>query len=310
MEITILLFQKILPLTLLVALGFIAGKYFPIKRESVAALLIYFITPAVIFSGVIKSSLSLQLIALPALFFVGAVFISCIFFLIGTIIFRDARANLLAFAAGTGNTGYFGLPVILALFGEEYFAIAVLAILGFVVYENTLGYYFVARGSFSSHDALKKLIRLPAIYGFLAGLLFVIFSFPVNQNFDALFINFRGAYSILGMMMIGIGLSAAKHHAFDGRLITSTFFAKFIVWPATAALFIWLDSHYVQYFSQETYAVMLLLSIVPLASNTVAYAADLNVVPEKAALTVFLSTLFSLLFIPLFIAFVFPLILS
>lgn len=309
MEIAFLLFQKILPLTLLVALGFLAGKYFPIKRESVAALLIYFITPAVIFSGVIKSSLSLQLIALPALFFIGAVIISSVFYLVGCIIFRDSRKNLLAFAAGTGNTGYFGLPVILALFGEEYFAIAVLAILGFVVYENTLGYYFVARGSFSSHDALKKLIRLPAIYGFLAGLLFLILSVPVNESFEALFVNFRGAYSILGMMMIGIGLSAAHHHAFDIKLILSTFFVKFIVWPLAVALLVFIDMSYFQYFNEATYAVMLLLSIVPLASNTVAYAADLNVVPEKAALTVFLSTIFSLLFIPLFIALIFPIIL-
>jgi malate permease and related proteins len=309
MEIALLLFQKILPLTLLVALGFIAGKYFPIKRETVASLLIYFITPAVIFSGVIKSSLSLQLIALPALFFIGAVSISCVFYLIGDLIFKDSRKNLLAFASGTGNTGYFGLPVILALYGEEYFSIAVLAILGFVVYENTLGYYFVARGTFSPHDALKKLVRLPAIYGFLAGLLFLVLSLPVNENFEALFVHFRGAYSILGMMMIGIGLSVAHHTAFDVRLILSTFAVKFLVWPSATVLLITLDMSYFQYFNEATYAVMLLLSIVPLASNTVAYAADLNVVPEKAALTVFLSTIFSLIYIPLFIAFLFPLIL-
>jgi hypothetical protein len=46
-----------------------------------------------------------------------------------------------------------------------------------------------------------------------------------------------------------------------------------------------------------------------MASNTVAFATQLNAIPEKAAFTVLASTIFALLFIPLFVTFVFPLVL-
>jgi predicted permease len=51
---------------------------------------------------------------------------------------------------------------------------------------------------------------------------------------------------------------------------------------------------------------MLLMSIVPLASNTVAFATKLGVHPEKSAITVLASTLFVLFYIPLFVTFIFP----
>jgi predicted permease len=48
--------------------------------------------------------------------------------------------------------------------------------------------------------------------------------------------------------------------------------------------------------------VLLVLSVTPIASNTVAFAAKLKAHPEKAALTVLLSTLFALVYIPIFVS--------
>jgi len=44
--------------------------------------------------------------------------------------------------------------------------------------------------------------------------------------------------------------------------------------------------------------LMLILSIVPPAANIAAFAAQLNVQPEKAATTVLLCTIFALFYIP------------
>jgi len=48
-----------------------------------------------------------------------------------------------------------------------------------------------------------------------------------------------------------------------------------------------------------------LFSIFPIAANKVAFATELKVHPEKAALTVFLSTLFALFYIPLVVSLLF-----
>ena len=54
-------------------------------------------------------------------------------------------------------------------------------------------------------------------------------------------------------------------------------------------------------YKPNTYMVMFLFSIVPLAGNTVTIATLLDVKPEKMSLTVFISTLISLFYIPLMI---------
>ena len=111
----------------------------------------------------------------------------------------------------------------------------------------------------------------------------------------------RGAYTVIGMMIIGLGLAKITHLAKDGKFVLSTLLAKFVVWPAVAAAVIFLDRHTVQLFSEEVYAVLTLISIVPMAANTVSYAEALRTHPEKAALAVFVSTLVALLVIPVMV---------
>lgn len=99
-------------------------------------------------------------------------------------------------------------------------------------------------------------------------------------------------------MLIGIGLAAMQNTRIDWTFIVGTFFTKFIIWPVSVLGCIWLDVHITHLFSQNVHNVLLLLSLVPLASNTVAIASALNTHPEKAAVAVFLSTALGLVLIP------------
>ena len=299
----------IISLYAIILLGYLAGKRCNVSKESIAALLIYFISPIVIFNGVATALPNASVILLPLLFFALATIISATFYLIGKFFWQGAERNVLAFTSGVGNVGYFGLPLIIVLFGEQYLPEAVLSILGFILYENSVGYYLVARGHFKPRDAFIKMCRLPSMYAFILGLLFLTLHLSIHESVSALFANFRGAYSILGMMLVGLGLVGVTANSLDIKFLSATFIAKFLVWPIAISSFILLDTHIFHIFASSVYPIMLVLSIVPLASNTVAFAAELNVVPGKAAIAVLASTIFALLYIPLFIATVFPLIL-
>jgi predicted permease len=48
------------------------------------------------------------------------------------------------------------------------------------------------------------------------------------------------------------------------------------------------------------------MAIVPIAANTVAYASFLKAEPERAALIVFTSTIFAIVYIPMMVSFVLP----
>jgi predicted permease len=200
-----------------------------------------------------------------------------------------------------GNIGYFGLPVAIALFNKNLIGITVLCILGFTLFSNSVGFFMVAKGTHTASQALKKVLTLPTLYAFFLGIIVNLLKVQFSPTAISTIVNFTGAFTILGMLIIGLGLSDIKDYKFDFKFIFSTFFAKFIVWPLLVLFVIFIDSHTIELYGSGIHKVMILMAIVPLASDTVTFASQLHVHPEKASLAVLLSTLVALFYIPLMV---------
>ncbi|GHO90186.1 permease [Reticulibacter mediterranei] len=293
------LFVKVLPLYLTIGLGYISGKYLHVKKERISPLLIYIIVPIIVFNGVATTPLTLQHISLPLVFFLLCCFLCFLFLWLSSLIWQDATKNILAFTAGTGNTGYFGLPVVAALFGKPLIGLVVFAILGITLYENTVGFFIVARGRNSVQKSVSKAVKLPTLYAFLAGVLVNLARIHFGEVYVNSVNNFSGAYIVLGMMLIGFGMADVHWSNVDIKFLGMAFLAKFVVWPFLMTLIVFLDKNFFNFYSRDAYQMMILLSMVPLAANTVSYATELRTQPEKAAVAVLISTLFALFFIPL-----------
>ncbi len=300
MQIFFFLLYKLIPLYLLILLGFLAGRFLQTQKETVARLLIYIITPVVVFYGVSGAKLNSSLLLLPVIFFLLACFICLTFYSIGKKFWQGPTKNILAFATGAGNTGYFGVPVAVALYGNQILGAAVLAVLGMILYENTLGFFITARGQYSAKEAFIKVIKLPSVYAFLLGVLFSFFRISINPIVPWLE-NFKAAYSIFGMMLIGMAMAGIKKFEIDIKFTLLTFFAKFAVWPALMLALIYCDSVSFRFLDPSLNKILLLLAAVPLAANTVAFASELKAEPEKASIAVLFSTLFALIYTPLFV---------
>jgi len=222
-----------------------------------------------------------------------------LFYGISKLFWHDSTRNISAFTAGTGNVGYFGLPVAMMLFNNEQIGLMILAMLGMILYENSLGFFITARGSYSVRDSVHKLLKLPAIYAFFVGLIINLNHVPLGQIYADNIVNIKGAYTILGMMLIGISIANIKAFKPDIKFIGMAFLAKFITWPLLVLLVIIANNLWFHVYSNSIQHVMILVSIVPLAVNTVAFATELKAQPEKAAFAVLFSTLFALVYIPL-----------
>lgn len=275
----------------LIFIGYLAGRYLSINKEAIARILIYICTPIVIFAGSASIDIKAENLSLPILFFSICCLISYLFLKIGKKIYQDTTKNLLAFTAGTGNTGYFGLPIIITLLGQEAFEIAIMLIIGFVIYENTYGYYQAAKGHFTAKQSIQKMLKLPAIYGFILGLTLNFLNRDITI-FTELINHTKSVYTVLGMMIIGVGLKNFSLKEIDYKLISLTTISKFIIWPVVALLIMSLNIY-----SSEINKIILIISIVPLASNTVSYAAELNLSTEKASTIVVISTFVSTIFL-------------
>lgn len=300
MSLFLAIFLKLLPLYALIALGYLAGRRLKAERHTVASLLFYILLPIVIFTGVMKTPIDSGVLLLPVvLFAVSSLLCAIVYRLAGLWWKKDSSRNVLALSAGNGNVGYFGLPVAMMFFDEAHVGIYIMALLGVTLYENSVGYYITARGKHSARESVMKVLKLPSLYAFLLGIVCNFLRVPLPDLFAEFVVQVRGAYTILGMMMIGLALATIDRVKPDLRFLAVAFSARFIAWPLTALGLIALDTAHLGLFSVEVHKALFLISIVPLAANSVVIATLLKAQPEKIAFAVVLSTLFALFFVPL-----------
>jgi predicted permease len=298
MDIIFLLIANIIPLYILIALGFIAGRWLDVNLPSMATIAIYILAPIVNFGAMAQMKFTPEYIALPIIFFIGSSIIGIISYLSAKKIWKNNMANLIGMGSVTGNTMYFGLPVILALLGPEWVGVYALLNLGTFLNEVGLGYFFGARGHATLKGALMKVLKLPVVHAIWLGLLYNLSDFNLPQVFIRYWDYSIGAWVIIGMMIIGVALAKQSRLEIDWKLLLSMFTPKFILWPFFGFSVIWADMTYFQTFNHEIYMMLAVMTSVPLAGNLVAYAATLNLHPEKTATTVLLSTLFAFITVP------------
>lgn len=290
------------PLLFLVILGFIAGRWGKIDKTVIARLLIYFLTPAMVASGILKGNLDWRNILIPLTFFILCsvlAFVSLVTY--GKFWVKDRPdRHMGALGAGDANSGYFAIPVGSAVFGEGALPYIVLISMGFVLYENSVGYFLAARGKLSLKASIKRVSRLPAVYAVVAAMALKLWGIPpLPDRVVELGHSFRMTYSVLGMMLLGMGLSTLKSFDLDWRFLSSSLFAKFVVWPLTLFCLTTLGINAYLGIPEEYSRLLIFTGFLPMAANMVAISAEVGVSVEKSATAVFLSLLTSWILLPL-----------
>ena len=299
MSLFLSLLMKIFPLYLMIILGYLSTRFLHVARESIAPLLIYIIAPVVMFSAGLHVKIDANIMALPLVVFIVSIVLCLVSFNVTKHLWEDGTKNILAFGAGTGNTGYFGIPLAIILFEPNVVNIYIFAVLSFLFYESTLGFYIIARGSYTLKESLIKVLKLPSIYALNLGLFLNYSGIEVSLHVEQFLDYFKGAFAILGMMMIGMGLKGVKEVGMDFKFLSLAFGRKFVVWPLVIFGIIALDKNFFTFFNEDIYKAMFIFAVVPLAANVVAMSVLLKSSPQKASFAVLASTLFSLFSIPL-----------
>ncbi len=312
MEVFQALILKLVPLYFIILLGFIAGKWLNVERESIAPLLLYIVVPVVSFKGIVETEITWVTLSYPVFFFLASASLAILFFNLGKKLFNDReKAGLLSLCAGLANVGYFGLPLLFLLFDESILGVAVLLMLGLAIHESSVGFLVAASGKHSFKEALFKTLRLPAIY---TSLLAVICNLaykrypelccfdPAIQSLNTAMDKFVGAYTLLGMLMIGLGLAKVRTLKLDFQFISLGFLAKFICYPMLSIAFIVFNKCFMQIYDDVVLQVLFILSIVPIGANTITIATELKMDTDTVSITVLLSTLFALIYIPFLVS--------
>jgi hypothetical protein len=296
---TVLLLSQLLPLLGLIVLGYGAGRWLQVEARSLAMIAIYFFSPLVNFGGVAQLQFQSAYLLLPPVLFAIASGMALLMYWLAGRLYADNTRNLVAMASSTGNTGYFGTPLVLALLGPQAAGIYFLMNFAVALSETTVGYYVGARGHHSMRDSLKKVLALPANYAVLLGLLWNTLDLPLAPAFLVWWERFTGAWVIIGMMLIGVALGQVGGWRANTRLTALLFAVKFLLWPACTWGLALLDRAVLGLFDPTVHTLLLIIGVVPLAGNTVTFATQLKLRPGEAAAVVLESTVFAVAYIPL-----------
>ncbi|BFD45665.1 MULTISPECIES: AEC family transporter [unclassified Candidatus Tisiphia] len=301
MAIFTIVFFKTISVLLSVVIGFLAGRYSKVERDSIASLLFYFISPIVFFAIPASTTLTLSALSVTVVVFFIATSLSIFSYYFFGRYWLDHTRNIIALSAGTANGGYFMLPIAATLFDDYVLSIYMMAVIGINIFESSVGFYICARSFANSSESILKVVKLPILNGFLLGCLFSFAGFTLPDFLDDFIYNMRGAFSILGMVMVGLALSALQKFEIDIKFTLATFMAKFLFYPLGVNIFILLDKFVLGWYDENYYNALRLLSTAPMAANVIVIASLQKFYPEKVATTVFLSLLFGVVYIPVMV---------
>lgn len=283
-----------------VGLGVLCARGLSLDPRPIASLLIYVIAPVTVFRGLVLGGPTPAYLLLTLGVFVTSSVMCLIVGRLARRFFPSEEASLLAFSAGTANTGYFGLPVAMVLLSPEGVTQYLFCLLGMNLFEFTLGFYVSARGRFSVRESLHKILRLPLIYAFLAALVVSGLSLPLPTALMEGIEVFPPTYTLLGMMIIGMTLGRVSLKELDPGFIGAALAVRFALWPLVSLGAV-LALQAVLGIDEELALALLLIGVVPMAANLVVVAMELGSRAEKAALAVLASTLMAPLVMPLYL---------
>lgn len=299
MAISSIVFFKTVSVFLSVIIGFLAGRYFNVERDSIASLLFYFVSPVVFFSIPASVPISFAEISISIVTFIIASGLCLLAYYISGIYWQDRTRNVIALSAGTANTGYFMMPIAAALFDDTTLSMYMMAIVGTSIYEATVGFYICARSFGTVRESIMEVLKLPILNAFLLGCLFSFAGLSFPAFLDGFVDDMKAAFSILGMIMVGLGLADLRKFEIDPKFTLATFIAKFLFYPLAINVFIVFDRFVTQWYNESHYNALQLLSIAPMASNIIVISSLQKFYPERVAATVLLSLLFALIYMPI-----------
>jgi len=304
-------FCKLLPFYILIMIGFLVGRRTKLNPADLAHINLFYIAPVIFFEAVSRVALTFENAMLPLACFLLMGGTAVIIFTLTSFFSKDAKLPYWLTAACTNsNLGYLGIPVFVMFFGQNQLGLYMLYLSGAVMFFYTVINYLLLRGRYPLSYAFINLGKLPFVYALLAGLACHLIGWKVPPVFHDALIMIQGAYSVLGMMVIGIALGrqseASKGFVFEWPLIAFSSVVRIVIYPLTALGLVWFDKKFIGLFSPMTEQIVLLTSLMPMGADTTSLAAQWNMHPERIAALTLINMVMALFYIPFLLPLIMP----
>jgi predicted permease len=227
--------NNLLPVLLLAGAGFALGKALNVNSRPLGQVVFYVFSPILVFDLITSSQLPPGKIVLIMGFAASLMLIAAsLAFLAGKLL-RLERAALMAviLTTLTGNNGNYGLPVIAFAFGQEALAYASIYFVTSVIMLNSLGVFIASLGHMRPKDALLGLVKVPAIYAIILGMIFVRIGWVLPASLQHTITLAAGAAVPCMLILLGLELQRAEWSR-NLRALSIPVFLRLIAGPIIA----------------------------------------------------------------------------
>ena len=281
-----------------IALGYLAKRLFKeeMHTKTLTLMSVYFLQPFVSVWGFSTAKLHWEHIHVIGIYFAIILILLIPSVFIGKIIFSDPKERSIFSIAGfVGNTGNIGIPLGIALFGEQSVIYTTLINIANVVVVYVLGAYIYSRGSFDIKTSLLNIVKIPIIPASAVAMALNLMEVALPDQLLEFFK--MGAYGgiVLQLFLLGTFLYGIKIRELHPKLFIGTLSQKFLFVPFFSTLILSLTS--LPLFVQ---AVILMEMMTPLAVANINLASLYDCRPQNVTALILLSTL---LFVPVLFLF-------
>lgn len=277
-----------------IVLGYISKRIFKedINTKTLTLISIYFLQPFVTIWGFSTASLDKSHIFVPFIYLVIILLLLIPTVLLAKILFKDSKDRAIFSIAGfVGNTGNIGIPLGIALFGQESVIYTTLINIANVFVVYIIGVYLYSRGSLSIKASLLNIIKIPIIPASIIAIIINLYHIPLSIEIQEFFK--MGAYAgiVLQLFLLGTFLQGIRITEISKKLLMGVISQKFIIIPLASA-FILSFTH----LSPLVQGIILMEMMTPLAVANINLASLYHCKPKEVTSLILISTL---LFIPL-----------
>lgn len=258
-----------------------------IDDKTITLINVYFLQVFLTFWGLLIRPVDVTLLFAPSIYLFITLLVLLLVALFAKKLFQDQKEYSIAtVAAIIGNTGNLGIPLNIAIFGEESIPYTTVINLMNVFIVYTVGVYYYSRGNFDVKTSLTNIIKLPILWAAMVAIALSIYGYkPSDEIMKTLMM---GAYAsiVMQLLLFGIYLYGTKISEISKTLTLWVMGVKFLFLPAIAFVvlsFVTLDS--------MIKGIIFIEILVPLAIANVNFASLYECKPKIVTALVFISSL-------------------
>jgi predicted permease len=167
------LISIVLPVFVVIGLGFIAARTLTIDGQTLSRVSLYVLGPALVFSKLVQTTVTgTDLMQIVVFTVVGTLTVLVLAWVVARLLHLDrSKESGFLLSCSFVNSGNYGLPLVLFAFGQPGLERALIYFVTSAFLANTLAVFVASQGRARARESLANIFRIPMIYAIVAAFL-------------------------------------------------------------------------------------------------------------------------------------------